>query len=234
MPILLKQRDRQASERMDDPDCNRQQLFNTYRQFSTINSLLSRWKRIYQSEIAPTCLDPSKTYRLLDIGFGGGDLPLKISRWARRDQINLQITAIDSDPRAFEYVQQSLDQIPEQLQFRAASSGELVEAGEHFDFVISNHLLHHLSGSEFQKILREAVKLSSKKVLFNDIERSDLGYLLFNLLSRPIFRSSFITEDGLISIRRSYTLAELSATIPEAWKVTRIFPFRLLLSYEHE
>jgi 2-polyprenyl-3-methyl-5-hydroxy-6-metoxy-1,4-benzoquinol methylase len=234
MPMILKQRNRHARERMDDPDCDRQLLFNTYRQFSTINSLLSRWKTIYNREIVTACEDPLITYRLLDIGFGGGDLPLKISRWAQEDQIKLEITAIDSDQRAFEYIQQKPRKLPPNIHFRAASSGELVQAGEQFDFVISNHLLHHLSNSELQRILEEAVSLSSKKVLFNDIERSDLGYLLFNLLSRPLFRGSFITEDGLTSIRRSYTFSELKAQIPNSWKVKRIFPFRLLLSYEHK
>lgn len=232
MPIFLQQRNTDAREHMDDPNCDRDELFNTYRQFSLINALISRWKKIYAYEIRPCCPDPSKTYRLLDIGFGGGDLPIKISKWARRDGINLQITAIDSDSRAFEFVQRL--EVPSSITFRQTSSAALLNEGVRFDFVISNHLMHHLQADDLQKMLTEAADLSMQKVLFNDIERSDLGYMLFNLLSRPIFRSSFITEDGLTSIRRSYTLPELSTIIPDAWTVTRIFPFRLLLSYEHE
>lgn len=217
---------------MDDPNCDREELFNTYRQFSTINSLISRWKKIYSQEIRPACADASRTYRLLDIGFGGGDLPIKISNWARRDHINLEITAIDSDSRAFEFVEQL--EVPEKVTFKAISLSELQKEGISFDFVISNHLLHHLRVDELQKILEEAAGLSRKKVLFNDIERSDLGYLFFNLFSRPLFLSSFITDDGLTSIRRSYTAQELETIVPAGWSVSKIFPYRLLLSYEHE
>jgi len=231
MPFYLEHRDKDAKERMDDPNCDKQELFNTYEQFSVINALISRWRSIYKRNIRPACGDSGRTYTLLDIGFGGGDLPLKLSGWAKNDRINLKITAIETDERACEYIEK-ID-TPAEITFRQISSTALMEEGKAFDFVISNHLVHHLEDDELQQLMEESRALSRKKVLFNDIERTDSGYLLFNLLSRPIFRSSFITEDGLTSIRRSYTAAELRNKVPPGWKVKRIFPFRLLLSYEH-
>lgn len=231
MPIVLEQRNENLKERMDDPDCDRQELFNTYEQFSVINSLISRWKDVYKKSIHSACTNPSKTYTLLDIGFGGGDLPIKISQWAKKDRINLDITAIETDSRACEYIESK--NTPADIQFRQISSTELLKEDRSFDFVISNHLLHHLGGEELQQLLYEAKQMSNIRVLFNDIERSDLGYLLFNVLSRPVFRSSFITDDGLTSIKRSYTLNELKQEVPPGWMVKRIFPYRLLLSYDH-
>lgn len=231
MPLFLRQRDTESKERMDDPNCDRQELFNTYEQFSVINSLISRWKKIYETKIRPACRNRSKTYTLLDIGFGGGDLPVKFSEWAQKDGINLEITAIETDERACEYVE-SLN-APSGITFRHISSTNLMQEGKNYDFVISNHLLHHLTETELQQLLDEAKQLSTRKVLFNDIERSDIGYLLFNILSRPIFRSSFITADGLTSIKRSYTAKELRNKVPADWNVNRIIPYRLLLSYNH-
>ncbi len=231
MPFFLKNREKDAKERMDDPHCDKQELFNTYEQFSVINALISRWRTIYINEIRAACTDPGTTYTLLDIGFGGGDLPIKLSGWAHNDGINLDITAIETDKRACEYVENI--ETPHEVSFRRVSSTSLREEGKTYDFVISNHLVHHLGEEELLQLLDESQALSRKKVLFNDIERSDTGYLLFNLLSRPIFQSSFITEDGLTSIRRSYMAEELRNKIPPGWEVTRIFPYRLLLSYEH-
>lgn len=231
MPLILNQRDITSKEQMDDSDCDRDELFNTYGQFRIINSLISRWYNIYKKRIMPRCKISSKTYSLLDIGFGGGDLPVKISEWAKTDGIKLDITAIETDERAFEFVQNL--QIPSNITFRHLASTELLEEGRTFDFVISNHLIHHLAETELMLVLEESKELSNEVVLFNDIERSDFGYLLFNIFSRPVFRSSFITRDGLTSIRRSYTAKELKNTVPGGWKVNRIFPYRLLLSYEH-
>lgn len=232
MPLFLSERNTAAIEWMDDPNCDKADLFNTYRQFGTVNSLISQWIKIYRKEIRPLPQKISRPLRMLDIGFGGGDIPLKLARWCRADGIDIDITAIETEPRALEFVNNL--ESPDNVNFHLISSSDLLARGKKFDVVISNHLLHHLGNSEFQNMLREARKLSTEKVLFNDIERSDLGWLLFNILSRPVFRSSFITHDGLASIRRSFTKDELVEMVPAGWTVQRLFPFRLLVSYHHE
>ncbi|MDX1638640.1 MAG: methyltransferase domain-containing protein [Balneolaceae bacterium] len=232
MPLFLTRRDTNASERMDDPDCDRDELYNTYRQFRVVNSLISQWHAIYKKHIREYARTRQQACRILDIGFGGGDIPLKLAEWCASDGITPRITAIETDERAVKYVQR-LDS-PQSVDFEHISSTEILKRGNRYDFVISNHLLHHLEEDQLAKLLNEAQTLSNHKVLFNDIERSDIGYVLFNLLSRPIFRSSFITDDGLTSIRRSYTRSELQEAVPDNWRVRRIFPYRLLLIYEHE
>lgn len=231
MPLFLPNRDTLSQEYMDDPDCDLDELRNTYRQFSTINSLISQWRKIYKREICPL-FNPDGQNSLLDIGFGGGDIPLKIARWASEDGFKLQITAIDPDPRAFNFVQKV--ECPPNVEFLQCKVSELNPKKKQYDFVISNHLLHHLNQQQLSRMLNLSKKFSKRLVLFNDIHRSDWAYLLFNILSRPVFRSSFITEDGLTSIRRSYTKTELIKAVPGDWQVQSLFPFRLLLKYHHE
>lgn len=229
MPIFLKQRDTTAAERMDDPNCDLDELKNTFRQFSMLNSLISGWRFIYKHEIRPQMVR-GRSHSLLDIGFGGGDIPIKLAHWALKDGYDLQITAIDPDPRAVDFVQKKKrNPKVEFLQCKVSA----LNPNQKYDFVISNHLLHHLEQDRMPELLEKAQSLSQRSVIFNDICRSDLGYLLFNLLSRPIFRSSFITQDGLTSIKRSYTRKELVSAVPEKWSVKTLFPYRLLLMYHH-
>lgn len=216
---------------MDDPNCDLDELKNTYRQFSTINSLISKWHRVYKREVRPYLLQ-NEINTLLDIGFGGGDIPIKFARWAKRDGFNLKVTAIDPDPRTLNFVQQL--QRTENVEFLQCNISDLDPTKQKFDFVISNHLLHHLDGDELLNILGMAKKLSKRLVIFNDIQRSDWAYLFFNVFARPVFRSSFITEDGLTSIKRSYTFDELLQATPTDWQVESLFPFRLLLKYYHK
>ncbi|WP_421772891.1 class I SAM-dependent methyltransferase [Gracilimonas sp.] len=229
MPVFLSKRRPNLIEYMDRDDCDPQLLENTYRQFSTINLLLSQWKRIYKNELRPL-MHKGKTYSLLDIGFGGGDVPLKLSEWANKDGLELQITAIETDQRAFEFARQL--EAPNQVTFQHCSSTDLVSQSRTYDFVISNHVLHHLAEDQLLQVLDEAKSLSLQKVIFNDIERSDIGYFLFANFARLIFRNSFIVPDGLISIKRSYTIKELKQVAPAGWQVQRLFPFRLLLKYD--
>jgi 2-polyprenyl-3-methyl-5-hydroxy-6-metoxy-1,4-benzoquinol methylase len=231
MPIFLSERDTNSQERMDDPNCNPEELRNTYRQFSTINSLISQWYRIYKQEIRPS-LQSNIPKTLLDIGFGGGDIPVKLARWASNDGYDLQITAIDPDPRAFNFVRQL--ERKQNVEFLQCRLSDLDPSKQQYDFVISNHLLHHLSRDELFNILYQARELSKESIIFNDIHRSDWAYLLFNIFSRPVFHSSFITADGLTSIARSYTHKELSEIVPDGWQVESVFPFRLLLKYHYE
>jgi 2-polyprenyl-3-methyl-5-hydroxy-6-metoxy-1,4-benzoquinol methylase len=232
MPYFLSDRDTESTERMDNPDCDRDALFNTYQQFATINGLVSGWKQIYNTRLKPLSSGKERTFTLLDIGFGGGDIPINLAKWFARDGISVQITGLETDPRALEFIERC--SIPDNVFFEHRSSSDVLEEGRRFDAVISNHLLHHLSHNKLIRLLVEAQQLSKRIVLFNDLERSDLGYALFNIFSRPVFRSSFITHDGLKSIKRSYTLQELRSRVPENWEVERLFPFRLLLSYKHE
>ncbi len=230
MPLILKERDTDSTERMDETDSSREKLFNTYRYFSSVNAIVSGWGRIYEKKIKPF-LKRKKSATLLDIGFGGGDIPIKLARRAAHDGLVLKVTGIETDPRAIEFIQ-TLG-LPANVEFRQSSSTKLLETGAQYDFVLSNHLLHHLNENEIQLILNESKALSRKSVLFNDIERCDVAYGVFGILTAPFFKNSFITEDGLTSIKRSFTYKELKALKPPEWKLQSLFPSRLLLSYEH-
>lgn len=216
---------------MDSKDCDPKLLDNTYRQFRLINLLLCNWRGIYKKVLRPKMSDSSKTYTLLDIGFGGGDIPISISKWARKDGIDLRITAIETDRRSYEFARK-LPSDPN-IEFRHCSSTELLDKGDSFDFAISNHLMHHLDDHALLSLLNDARTLSTKMVLFNDIERSDLGYAMFTTIARLLFYNSYIVTDGLTSIRRSFTRKELRALIPEKWILKTSGLYRLLLTYEH-
>lgn len=231
MPLFLHSRRPDLSERMDDPHCDPGKLRRTYRQFHTLNRLISRWGHIYREEIEPRLeASPGRSFSLLDIGCGGGDIASRLAGLAAAGGHELEVTGIDSDERAIDFARSGPN--PHGVRYLRASAGTLAGRGRRFDFVISNHLLHHLDGGERSRLLEAASTLCRERVLFCDIERSDAAWLLFAILTRPIFRDSFITEDGLRSIRRSYRREELEDVLPEHWSVRRIFPFRLLATKE--
>lgn len=230
---LLTHRELDARELMDDPACNLAALERTYRHFRVVNALVSRWRRIYTSRLRPL-LSPTLPTSLLDIGSGGGDVPRAIARWAARDGLLLEITAIDPDPRA-EAFAAAQPPVPG-LTFTATSSSDLVRAGARFDVVTSNHLLHHLDPGERDALLADSEALARRLVVHNDIARSPVAYGAYLVGTLPWRRrrpdATFIHDDGLLSIRRSYRRRELAAAVPPRWSVTGQFPYRLLLLYD--
>ena len=226
MTLGLAKRAAHLRERMDDPACSLERLHATYRQFGAVNRIFAAWRSVYTRYLRPQLGGEPAT--LLDIGCGGGDLARRLAGWAQRDGLELHVTAIDPDERAFAYARAQPS--PPNVTFEKAFSSEIVAAGEQFDVVVSNHLLHHLTDTELRGLCRDSERLATKLALHNDIRRSALAYLGFNA-TRPFFRDSFIVEDGLTSIRRSFAPAELLGLAPPGWTVEAMFPYRNLLIY---
>ncbi|MBE9045190.1 methyltransferase domain-containing protein [Pleurocapsales cyanobacterium LEGE 10410] len=232
MPYCLKERATYLRELADDPDCDRTTLYNTYIQFKTLNLISSRWQSIYEVYIRPWLQIEERTLTLLDVGCGGGDIALAIAEWVAQDNLSLKITAIDTDIRAINFTNSQSN--PHHVEFLNVSTSQLVAQNRSFDFVISNHFLHHLNSNELKDILIESEHLATKMVLFNDIERSALLYYYYaalGLVLEPFFPQSFIWVDGCRSIRRGYTRSELLTIANDHWQVKRLFFSRLLLIY---
>ena len=226
----LARRETTAVELMDDPDCDPVLLGRTYAQFAVVNRLVSGLAPAVRRRCCAPC-SPRVELRptLLDVGFGGGDIPRGLdARWARRDGLDLAVTAIDPDPRAAAHVRR---RHAGGVEFRSAASTDLVAEGRRFDVVVSNHLLHHLEPDALQRVLADSEQLARRLALHNDLRRSALAHGAYAVVTRPLARSSFLHDDGLLSIRRSYRLDELVGVRP-GWTVSAAPPFRLLLRHE--
>jgi 2-polyprenyl-3-methyl-5-hydroxy-6-metoxy-1,4-benzoquinol methylase len=227
---FLAERDVSATELMDEPGGDVATLERTYERFRLVNAVVSNQRAVYRRWIRPS-LSATEVRRVLDIGTGGADLPRALLRWARADGLRLEVTAIDPDERALDW---ALRQPAEPgLVLRRVSSGDLAAAGERFDVVTSNHVLHHLDGRQFGALLADSERLAGDGgiAVHGDIERTRLGYIGFALgtlpFERNLFAGSYIRPDGLTSIRRSHTAAELAAVLPAGWRVRRGIPSRL-------
>jgi 2-polyprenyl-3-methyl-5-hydroxy-6-metoxy-1,4-benzoquinol methylase len=221
---FLRRRDPSIVERMDEPDCDPARLEATYRHFTVLNRCISGWGMLYRSSIRPL-LRRDGTTTLLDVGCGGGDVAQFLLRRATRDGLALKVTGIDPDRRAVAFAR---DAAPAGMEVRATTAADVLESGERFDLVISNHVLHHLQDGEVPGFLEELAGLARVRAICSDIERSALGFALFSVGTTPLFRSSFITEDGQRSIRRSFRRDELARLAPKGWRVERRVPFRLV------
>lgn len=219
---------------MDDPDADLRMLERTYDRFQYVNAVVSRPGRVYREVVRPRARHG--VVRVLDIGAGGGDLCRSVAAHLRRDGLRAEITALDPDERAMAWAAAHDDGAG--IRYRPAHSSELVAAGERFDVVLSNHLLHHLSPEQLAALLADSERLVDRGgvAVHHDIARSRAAYAAFSagtaLLARTLLADSFIRIDGLLSIRRSYTAAELASVVPASWRVRSRVPARLEVRWE--
>jgi 2-polyprenyl-3-methyl-5-hydroxy-6-metoxy-1,4-benzoquinol methylase len=208
---------------MDDPDCDSARLARTYAQFAAINGLVSNWQGVYRRQIRPALAAGATS--ILDVGCGGGDVLRLLARLARRDRYPVELLGIDPDPRAIAFAQaQPKDS---GLRFECA---DLYNFSRRSDLLISNHVLHHLPNDAIGTFCEATASRARIGVVHADICRSGRALALFPLVG-GWFRGSFILEDGLRSIRRSFTADELIALAPEGWQVSASPLFRLELTW---
>lgn len=217
---FLSVRDTTLRELMDDPDADERALARTYAGFRIINPVVAGWRGVYRRLIRPL-LSRGEERTLLDVGSGGGDVTRSLARWAAREGLRLRVTGIDPDERAhaFARAQPPVAGVTFQRAF-------LSDVDERFDFVLSNHVLHHLD--DVPAFLRESAERARILTAHSDLARSRLAYAAFSVLSAPFFAGSFIRVDGLTSLRRSFTMEELRAIVPDGWRVVATAPSRLL------
>ena len=95
--------------------------------------------------------NPQRSYTLLDVGAGGCDIAIRAVREARQRGLQLNITALDNDTRILPIARQATRDYPE-IRIVEGNALELCRLGP-FDFVFSNHFLHHLAWDDIKLFL---------------------------------------------------------------------------------
>lgn len=169
-----------------------------------------------------------KTLRLLDVGFGDGDMLRQIARWTRRRGIAAELTGIDLNPRS---IAAALEASTSGTAIRYLAGDYAALAGEGFDCVISSLVAHHMSHQELVAFVRFMDRESARGWFVNDLHRHGFAHAAYPLLASLMGWHRIVRLDGATSIARSYRPGEWPPILAEAGiegaRVRRRFPFRL-------
>ena len=174
------------------------------------------------------CVPPGGRLKLLDVGFGHGDMLRRIARWAAGRGVAAELVGIDLNPRSAEVASSATDPtLP--IRFRAGDYADC--AGEGWDVVTSSLVAHHMDHAQLIAFLRFMEAESAFGWLVNDLHRHRLPHFGYPLLARLMRWHPIVREDGTLSIARSYRPAEWPPILAEAGitgaEINRVFPFRL-------
>ena len=170
----------------------------------------------------------SRSFRLLDVGFGDGDMLRRIARWAARRGIDADLVGVDLNPRS---APAATAHTPAGLPIRYLTGDYRDFAGERWDLIVSSLVAHHMTHDQLAAFLRFMEAHAERGWLVNDLHRHGFAHAAFPLLARMMMWHEIVRQDGALSIARSYRPREWPPILAEAGiegaRVYRAFPFRL-------
>jgi SAM-dependent methyltransferase len=171
----------------------------------------------------------ARSLRLLDVGFGHGDMLRRIAAWARRRGIAADLIGIDLNPRSAAIARAATPR-DMAIEYR---TGDYRDVAGPIDCIISSLVAHHMEEDELVGFLRFMEARAERGWLVNDLHRHAVAYHAYPLLARALGVHEIVRADGQLSIARAFRPAEWrrlleAAGIPDgAARIVRRFPFRL-------
>ncbi len=175
-------------------------------------------------------LGARRAFRLLDVGFGDGDMLRAIARWAHRRGIAADLVGVDLNPRSAGIAAAAT---PPGMPIRYVTGDYRDHVPKPFDFIISSLVAHHMPHDELIAFLRFMTAQAQVGWFVNDLHRHRFAYLGYPLLTRVMGWHRIVREDGQLSIARSFRPAEWRTIVaqaglaPDSVAIARRFPFRL-------
>ena len=219
-------------ELMDESDADEERLRRTIGQFGVLNALFSRSRFLMRRYFFSVMeAEPGRAWTLLDIGAGGCDLDRWFVTRARRKGIRVSVTAVDHDARIVPWAREACAAFPE-ITVLEGDALEIDRLGR-FDFVFSNHTLHHLGDPDIERVLELVSRSAARAVVLNDLARSIWAYIGYSIFTGLFVHRSFAFYDGRLSIRRGFAREELEAMASRvdsgAYSVVGVRPARLAI-----
>ena len=172
--------------------------------------------------------NPGRSLKILDVGFGDGDMLRAIHRWGRSRNVELTLVGIDLNPKSAS-VAQAATPADMAIDYRAGDYAAL--AGEQFDVILSSIVAHHMTHGQLIAFLRFMQAEARMGWLVNDLHRHGFAFYGYPLLAMIMRWHAIVKHDGQLSIARSYRPAEWPPILAEAGissaRIFRAFPFRL-------
>lgn len=219
-----------ADEQMDDPALPAETYHAVLADLDRVNSwtLARRPTLAFVRELARR--SDRRPLKMLDVGFGHGDMLRAIAHWAARTGTAVELVGVDLNPRSAAAAQTMPADVP--IEFVTGDYRD--QSGRGFDAVISSLVAHHMSRAELLGFLRFMEAEASGGWLINDLHRHTHAYLGYPLLARALRVDPIVRSDGRLSIARSFRRQDWlellgAAGIADA-RIERWFPYRLCVT----
>ena len=173
-----------------------------------------------------------RSFSILDVGAGSGELLRVTARWARETDRAPALLGLELNERSARVILDVSAEFPEIVSVQGSGLG-LPFPDASVDYVISSLTLHHFDDEGAVSILREMGRVARRGIFVIDLHRTPMAYFFYTTLGHLILHNRLLREDGALSILKSFTAVELEKLGQQAGlkdvTVEKHFPSRLVL-----
>jgi len=147
------------------------------------------------------------TLKIVDIGSGSGDMLRLVTDKLRKEGRKVEILGMDANEFTVNYARSQSVNYPE-IKYKTEYVSVDTFQNLEYDILLGTLFLHHLKDEDIIDIMKIGVEKARLGVIINDLNRNQIAYFLFNLLTLFI-PNPMIRKDGLTSILRGFKRKDL-------------------------
>lgn len=220
-------------EWMDEQSATPSELAAVLADLSVVNTVtLARLPTLAFMRRVSRGLLPGARLRVLDVGYGEGDMLRRVHRWGARAGVRLDLAGVDLDPASAPAAEAATP--PEWgIRYRTGNVFDQPPGGQ--DVVLSSLFTHHLTDAQVVDFLVWMERSAARGWFINDLHRHALAYEGFRLLSAAAGWHPMVRHDGAVSVTRSFRRRDWDGLLRRAGlrgvaQVRWHMPFRLCVS----
>jgi SAM-dependent methyltransferase len=209
---MFKRRSYQK-ELLDEPDIEKGLLFQNLKELDIINKYLGG-HAISLKGLKEVMTDKSKTYKVIDIGCGGGDSLKAIAKWAGSSGYKVRLAGVDLKPDCIEYTKNTCAGFPG-IDLYCDDFRNVFSIISDIDIVHASLFCHHFTDAEISGFITFCNKNKAVFVV-NDLERNPVAYYAIKLITSLFSKSPLVKNDAAVSVSRGFKKREWHSIIQNA------------------
>lgn len=201
-------------ELMDNEDIAPGLLHKNLGELDFLNRYL-RGHAVSLEGIKRLVVDKQKVYQIVDLGCGSGDVLKYIVRWARANAYRVQLTGVDKNPDAIDYLRINCSAYPE-IKGVTSDYKDYLTSVPDVDIVHCALFCHHLDDKELLELFGYLKSTARHGFVINDLQRNPVAYYGAWIMTRLLNGTALSKHDGPVSVLRAFTRPELQKLLYEA------------------
>ncbi|MEJ7849069.1 MAG: methyltransferase domain-containing protein [Pyrinomonadaceae bacterium] len=219
-------------ERIDTGDYTGDEYDHFLREIKFINRFTGDLRALRKTLFRDIKHEGLAKFSVLDVGAGSGEMLRAIAEFAGRTGRKSQLAGLELNERSAKAILEDSSNFQGLTSVRGNALA-LPFADDAFDYAICSLFTHHLSDEDIVKVISEMDRVACRAIFVTDLHRHPMAYVFYKVFCFAFRISPLVTEDGSLSILKSFKPEELkkfgkAAGLKNA-SVYRSFPFRLIL-----